>query len=334
MDIQKQNKRVLLIEDDQNFAALILRWLNSATAWDVVNATNGIEATNLITNDKWDLIISDINLPHVDGFELLKYCKRYVPRVPVLMITAHESVEFAIAALRNKADDLLIKPFDREAIIEKTVELFRSVVETKKVDSTRILAIGAHPDDVEIGGGGFLAKHAANQDDIAILTLSDGSIGGEMSKRIKESEAAAKLVGAQLFWGNLADTRIGSGRETIGVIERAITRFNPDIVLTHSKNDQHQDHRNTHLATVVASRNVPNLYCYQSPSSTIDFRPTYFANIDEQLEAKLELINQYESQVDKCSYLASDLISSTARYWGRYAGNGLVEPFEVMKERK
>ncbi|MBL4773773.1 MAG: hypothetical protein JKX98_09320 [Alcanivoracaceae bacterium] len=75
---------------------------------------------------------------------------------------------------------------------------------------------------------------------------------------------------------------------------------------------------------------VKNLECYQSPSSTIDFKPSRFSDITQQLKQKIELIKCYASQYEKCRYLKQSLISSTAEYWGRFSTYGMVEPFEVI----
>ncbi|MBV1860538.1 MAG: PIG-L family deacetylase [Nannocystaceae bacterium] len=195
-----------------------------------------------------------------------------------------------------------------------------------------ILAIGAHPDDVEIGCGGTLASHSACGDDIVILTLSGGEAAGEPAVRYAESQAAANRLGAQLVVESLDDTRISEGPATIGAIEAVIARYAPSAVYVHTEADRHQDHRNVHRAAMVAARNVPSVFCYQSPSTTTTFCPTRFVPISEQLDTKLALLSLYDSQNDK-SYLAPDLISATAMYWSRFARARHVEPFEVVREQ-
>jgi hypothetical protein len=94
----------------------------------------------------------------------------------------------------------------------------------------------------------------------------------------------------------------------------------------------HQDHRNTHQATLVAVRQVGRVYCFQSPSATVDFRPTRFVAIDAQLDRKLLAIDAFGSQVEIRAYLEPDLIEATARYWSRYCDGRYAEPFEVVRE--
>ena len=69
------------------------------------------------------------------------------------------------------------------------------------------------------------------------------------------------------------------GAETISIIEAAIRELHPTHVYTHSLEDTHQDHRAVHAASLVAARGVPNVYCYQTPSSTVEFKPHRFVDI-------------------------------------------------------
>ncbi len=328
--MEKKNGKILLVEDDRHHAALLSRWLENDGNFEVSVVNDGILGSQFALNNSYDLIISDVNLPRASGFDIVKNCKAKNPEIPVLVISGQESLDNAMEAIRSKADDFLLKPFERNEIVEKS----NFFIQNSRKNSRTILAIGAHPDDVEIGCGATLARHKRNSDRVNILTLSFGTVGGEQEIRRRESERVAEMLNANLFWGGLSDTKISDGQETICVIENVIREIQPDVIYTHTGKDNHQDHRNAHLATIVAARKVENVFCYQSPSTTIDFRPTTFTDVNDFMEEKLWLIAQYESQTSKCAYLAKDLIKSTARYWGRFAGNKNVEPFEVIRDSK
>src|ERR1022692_3148499 len=143
---------------------------------------------------------------------------------------------------------------------------------------------------------------------------------------------AALALGATLFHEDLQDTRIGEGDPTIGAITNVVEAVRPTVIYTHSLHDVHQDHRNTHRAAMVAAREVGRVYCFQSPSATVDFRPTRFVTIDEQLERKLMAIQAFASQAQVRAYLKPDLIQSTARYWSRYGDGLYAEAFEVIRD--
>jgi LmbE family N-acetylglucosaminyl deacetylase len=143
---------------------------------------------------------------------------------------------------------------------------------------------------------------------------------------------AALALGATLYLDDLQDTRIGEGDPTIGAISRVVESVRPTVVYTHSLHDVHQDHRNTHRAVMVAARHVRRVYCFQSPSATVDFRPRRFVTIDEQLERKLLAIQAFASQTQVRTYLEPGLIESTARYWSRFGDGRFAEAFEVVRE--
>jgi two-component system, NtrC family, response regulator HydG len=150
--------------------------------------------------------------------------------------------------------------------------------------------------------------------------------------RASESELAAKVIGARLFLDDLQDTSISESDPTISVISGVVESVRPTAIYTHSFHDVHQDHRNTYRAVMVAVRDIGRVYCFQSPSATVDFRPTRFVNIDEYVDRKLQAIDAFASQVELRAYLDPELILATARYWSRFGGGRYAEAFEVVRE--
>lgn len=86
------------------------------------------------------------------------------------------------------------------------------------------------------------------------------------------------------------------------------------------------------MATLTAASSVPNVYCYQTPSSTVEFSPNRFVDISDYVEAKLRTLGCHKSQVDRSASLSHDMIVATARYWGRYAGNRMAEPIKIIRQ--
>ena len=287
-----------------------------------------------VETEQWDLLITDIELPGMSGLELLERVRELVPDLPVAVITGHPSVDYAVSALRGAAAEFLSKPISAEDLAAKATTLVAAGRAARAAGRETVLAIGAHPDDVEIGAAGALLAHRAAGDTVAILTLSRGARGGDQLERARESQRAADIIGARLFLGDLEDTRIAEGDPTISVIDGVVAEVQPTIVYTHSAHDVHQDHRNTHRAAMVACRRVGRVYCFQSPSATIEYRPTYFVNIDDDVDGKLQAIGAFGSQTGVRDYLAPDLITATARYWSRYGGGSYAEPFEAIRDRQ
>ncbi|RYD90356.1 MAG: PIG-L family deacetylase, partial [Sphingomonadales bacterium] len=263
----------------------------------------------------------------------LMYVKENYRWTSTLICTHNQEPQFLREAIRCRVDGLLFRPAASAEAIEQALLLANEASARRHAQQKRVLAIGAHPDDVEIGCGGALAKHYADYDVIHILTLSRGAAGGDTNIRLAEARDAAALVGAQLSIENIPDTRISSGPDTISIIEAAIRELQATHVYTHAIEDTHQDHRAVHAATLVAARSVPNVYCYQSPSSTVEFQPHRFVDISHYIEEKVDLVGAYKSQIDRMEALQPDVILSTARYWGRFTGHILAEPLRIIRSR-
>jgi LmbE family N-acetylglucosaminyl deacetylase/CheY-like chemotaxis protein len=324
--------RILLVDDDQALGGYLSRVLR-AGGFEVIHYLDASVALDRFRTEQWDLLITDIELPGMSGLELLERVRELAPSLPVAVLTGHPTVDYAVSALRGAAAEFLSKPVSASDLLAKATELITAARATAEASRERVLAIGAHPDDVEIGAGGTLSRHAATGDAVAILTLSQGAVGGDKAQRARESQQSADLIGARLFLRDLADTQIPEGNPTIGLIEEVIAEVRPTIVYTHSDHDLHQDHRNVHRAALVACRRVGRIYCFQSPSATVDYRPTYFTTIDDYLTRKLTVIDAFGSQATIRDYMEPDLITSIARYWGRYCEGSHAEPFETIRDR-
>jgi LmbE family N-acetylglucosaminyl deacetylase len=278
-----------------------------------------------------DLLIVDVDGIGMAAIDLVERARVLLPNLAVIVLATTPSVDIAVGALRARVDDLLIKPLIAENLLARV-----SVVTARagSLPHERVLAVGAHPDDVEIGAGGTLLAHRAGGDSVTILTLSGGSRGGDAAVRRREAEAAAAILRARLLMEDLEDTGIREGDPTTSIIERVVAEVRPTIVYTHSVNDIHQDHRNTHSATMVAARSVPYVLCFQSPSATIAFRPSRFVSIEHTLDRKMDAISAFTSQASSREYLDDSLLRASARYWARFGGGTAVEPFEVVRDRR
>ena len=320
MDTAAGRGRILVVEDDPVSAAYVTHVLRRRGGFTVTHAADPQDALRQATAANWDLVLTDVEMPGMTGIELLGQLRDRAPQLPVAVLTAHPSVDYAVQALRNSADEFLEKPIQPDRLVAVVAGLVAKGRAAREASRQSVLAIGAHPDDVEIGAAGTLLAHRRMGHDVSILTLSRGARGGVENTRASESQQAAKVIGATLYHEDLRDTSISEGDPTIGVISRIVAEVRPTVIYTHSLHDVHQDHRNTHRAALVAVRGVGRVYCFQSPSATVDFRPSRFVPIDGQLDGKLAAIHAFASQVEIRGYLEPDLISATARYWSRYSG--------------
>jgi len=301
--------------------------------FDVTHELDALAALQRIETEQWDLLITDIEMPGMTGLELLDRVRRIAPGLPVAVLTGHATVDRAVTALRQSAAEFLEKPISPDHLITRATALIEAGRRARSEGREAVLAIGAHPDDVEIGAAGTLLAHKTAGDAVAILTMSQGAYGGDTARRAGESQRAADVIGATLFLDDLEDSHIPEGNPTIAIIEKVIAAVQPTVIYTHSLHDVHQDHRNTHRAAMVACRRVGRVYCFQSPSATVEFRPTHFVTIDDHIGRKIKAIETFGSQVGVRDYLEPDLIASTARYWSRFCGGSHAEPFEAVRDR-
>ena len=324
--------RLLIIASDAATVGVLRSTFDAIRTVSLVIAPDAETATRMLEAEKCDLVAAD---PAISpgAFALLKHVKSHYRWIATLVATGNQEPQFLRHVVKCRIDGLLFRPATSTEFVEQVLLLATAARVLRRRQQKRVLAIGAHPDDVEIGCGGALAKHHADHDVLHILTLSRGAAGGDVNIRAVEAHNAAALIGARLDMANLRDTSISEGAETISIIEAAIGELQPTHVYTHSVEDTHQDHRAVHAASLVAARSVPNVYCYQTPSSTVEFKPHRFVDITHYIDKKIDLIGAYKSQIDRMESIQPDVILSTARYWGRFAGYVLAEPMRIIRQR-
>jgi LmbE family N-acetylglucosaminyl deacetylase len=202
-----------------------------------------------------------------------------------------------------------------------------------------ILAIGAHPDDIELGCGGLILKAARNGHDVYMYTLTRGEAAGDPNQREQELVKSSQVIGAKALWiDKFSDTHLSVNSDLINHIEIFINKAHADLVITHSLNDTHHDHRAVAAATREAGRFVPNMMAYEIPL-TKEFNPQMFYDISDVVDEKVSLIELFRSQRDKV-YLNASAIKGLAAYRALQSRLNFssmlpepvhVEAFETMK---
>jgi LmbE family N-acetylglucosaminyl deacetylase len=197
---------------------------------------------------------------------------------------------------------------------------------------SRILAIGPHPDDIELGCFGTMARLTDEGSDIHFLVLTRGEGGTADGDRVKESEKSAGLIKAKLYIENLPDRFISDGWETISIVEKYVDKIKPDQVYIPTASDTHQDHRAAFNAAMVACRPVKNIYAYETPSTSRNFTPNFFVDITKYIDLKLKAIKIHLSQGGK-GYMADRAIKGLAEYraFDIFLNDKYVEGFDVIK---
>ena len=209
-----------------------------------------------------------------------------------------------------------------------------------------VLAVGAHPDDIELGCGASLRLLKERGYEVYMLVLSKGEASGSPEIRESECASSAKTLGVdELFFGFLQDTRISDGFETIAQIEKILKETKANVVFTHDFKDGHQDHRNASRATISAARNVDKVLLYESPSAFRDFFPQVFVDVTTTFDIKMKALEAFGTQAKKVYFkgnkvdlaasenrhfpYVSNAVEGLARYRGFQAGVALAEAFEA-----
>ncbi len=186
-----------------------------------------------------------------------------------------------------------------------------------------ILAIGAHGDDIEVQCGGTIAKAAARGDKVFMCVVTDGRgrPKGDPEQiaevRRKESQASADIIGAELVWMGIPDGGLKPTEEYTAQFVNVIREAQPDIIITHPKDDYHPDHRYTHEMVLDAVqlarvRNYPHsdLAPYRQPCPIafmdgvlgLSFIPEEWVDITDFYETKREMLRQHYSQMMPDTY--------------------------------
>lgn len=196
-----------------------------------------------------------------------------------------------------------------------------------------ILAIGAHPDDIELGCGGSLLKASRSGQHIRAVIFSKGR-RGVLSERDREVEtriALGKIGIEDIHIYDFEDTQLcRSLIDLIGVIEKHVEELEPFRAYSMFKEDRHQDHRAVYEASSIACRVVPQFLGYETPSSYPNFRPTIFENIESELEQKISALRCHYSQGARL-YMQEEKVRAAALFRGAQINLGPCEGFVPYK---
>lgn len=197
-----------------------------------------------------------------------------------------------------------------------------------------ILALGAHPDDIEYGCGGTFLRLAREGENIYFMVLTKGEFGGEPGLRETEQEKASQIIGVKkIFWGGYIDTELPNERIIISHIDKVIKEVNPSEVYVNYIEDIHQDHRLLARCTLAATRYIKRVLFYEDYTSC-NFDPNIFVDIEDVLEEKQKLIQAHSSQVKKSYPTKLDMIETikaTANFRGFQGKVKYAEGFKAFR---
>lgn len=204
----------------------------------------------------------------------------------------------------------------------------------------RVLAIGAHYDDLELGCGGTLARHVMDGDHVWGFIATESGYADSKGTVIRgneeahnEGKQASEIIGYELIKGDIPTFNVEAGERIQGQIIAIIESIDPDIVYTHWLHDVHHDHRNLSIATLHCTKHVNRVLMYRSNwyQSAIQFKENFFVDISKTWELKKKALQTYAGEMDRTRNVWLDYFRRQAENYGAQCGVKYAECFEVVK---
>ncbi len=217
-----------------------------------------------------------------------------------------------------------------------------------------VLAIGCHPDDLEIGCGGTLALYAAQGHAVTMCHVANGNMGHAIImpdelRTIREQEAirSGKIIGAkEVINLDIPDLMVNSYNEdTVNKVIDVVRQIKPDIIITHSPEDYMRDHLEVGKLVFNASFSssvphaftkhesygkIPPIY-YMDTLAGVNFLPTEYVDISSTIDTKISALDCHESQIkwmrehDGIDFL--DFVRTVSKFRGLQCGAAFAEGF-------
>jgi len=161
--------QVMVVEDDADLLEALSETLSTA-GYAVAHARDGSDALKLLEQQQFDLVVSDIQMPNMDGHSMLKKVKENHPDLPVMLMTAYGSIQQAVDAMRDGAVDYMVKPFEAEVLVNM---VSRYAGQPKDRDSSMVA------EDAKSKKMLSIAKRVA-QSDATVMITGESGVGKEV----------------------------------------------------------------------------------------------------------------------------------------------------------
>ena len=205
----------------------------------------------------------------------------------------------------------------------------------------KILAVGAHFDDGELGCGGTIARHTAAGDDVMIYVVTNSGFTNYAQEVIRQPEIAleegkraAKILGVDnMICGDYPTNELSWNDDLAQSIIKVISENDIETIYTHWSGDIHVDHQVVARATMAAARHVPRLLMYRSNYYESDslFAGRFYVNVTDTLEQKKQAIMAHESEYNRVGEKWLRFFVNQNQNDGQKIGVDYAECFEVLK---
>ncbi len=316
--------RVLFVEDAFDQAIVVKAFLGGMGGFHVVHAQDGERAAQLVRSEAWDLLVTDLNLPGIDGFELCRIAKSAHPDLPILAVTGYTGAHYQEQAFRAGATDLLTKPLEKEGFRAKVGELTgRSVGPARP----SVLAVSALVGDAEMGCAGALLRHKRDGADVTIVVLN-GDEAGAGGVGLVAAKQAAEVLGARVL---VDEDALDDTQRRVAFMQRVVKDLRPKVAYVPAMDDGHPARREAFRIARAATAGVPVVLAYQTATTGHEFRPSRFQDVADVLVDKMEALTCYADAGLQRLDLSPRMAQAYARYWGRLQRFSEVEAFELVR---
>jgi LmbE family N-acetylglucosaminyl deacetylase len=197
----------------------------------------------------------------------------------------------------------------------------------------RVLFIGAHPDDIELGAGALL-HHIAPRSDVLCVTLSDNRKNPLLKTVVEEHYASMAVLGVpkeKVVVGKFVTRTFPEARQDILEFMFKLRReFQPEVIFVHSRQDVHQDHNVVTDEALRAYRGI-TLLGFDVIRSSYGFFPHFLAEVSEEdVNKKIEALAQYKTYADKY-YFGAELLRAINVRHGSLAERPFAEGFDILR---
>ena len=204
----------------------------------------------------------------------------------------------------------------------------------------RVLAIGAHFDDVELGCSGTLLRHRAKGDDVTILVVTDSEYHNGVGECVRdrstartEGQRAADLIGARLVCMEEETFSVHFDESLTRKIMDVVEEMDVDVIYAPWVHDLHRDHQFTGRCALMAGRHVPRYLMYRPNYYDTEavFRGNFYVDISPWIEQKKQVIMAHRSELERVRYQWLDFFMNQNANEGLKIGVPFAECFEVVR---
>jgi DNA-binding response OmpR family regulator len=321
--------RVLYVEDAFDQAMLVQAFLNTIPGCQVTHSQDGDQAARLIESEEWDLLVTDLNLPGIDGFSIIRKMRAKSKSTPILVTTGYTQAQYEEQALRAGADQVMIKPLRHNDFVARVTSMIENeTVESADSGEESIIAVAGRLGDVEMGCGGTLMQARERGVRVVLVPVLMTQDEG-MDAELKGFKIATSVLGLET---RLDPDMIGDQLALKDHLESIVDELSPTTVYLPAPDDRDPNRRFAHRLGKQVARDAKRIFGYETATTGLEFVPAEFVDVRQEMVVKMEALAAYQSTGAPRVDLRPRMAQAYARYWGRFKEFTEVEAFEIVTD--